>query len=148
MKEKMVIFVIGLLLGAIISTGSMYVYSLVHNTNNNTNQGMQMPNGNPPSMNNNGNMPMPNNGVPMSEPYKNPVQTPVLMPGAGPVNPEPIYVASLILCASPPDKVPAALDKVRYSSPTSIKNCNLVFNSFNICSAIISFFLLNESLLI
>lgn len=61
MKEKMVIFVIGLLLGAIISTGSMYVYSLVHNTNNNTNQGMQMPNGNPPSMNNNGNMPMPNN---------------------------------------------------------------------------------------
>lgn len=42
-----------------------------------------------------------------------------------PVRPEPICVANRILCASPPDKVPALLDSVRYSNPTSIKNCNL-----------------------
>ena len=30
-----------------------------------------------------------------------------------PVSPEPICEANLILCASPPDKVPDALDKVK-----------------------------------
>ena len=30
-----------------------------------------------------------------------------------PVSPEPICEASLILCASPPDKVPDSLDKVK-----------------------------------
>ena len=49
-----------------------------------------------------------------------------------PVNPDPICVAKRILCASPPDNVPAGLDNVKYSSPTSIKNCNLWFNSFKI----------------
>ena len=39
-----------------------------------------------------------------------------------PVSPAPICVANLILCASPPDNVPAGLDSVRYSSPTSTKN--------------------------
>lgn len=34
MKEKIIIFLIGLLLGATISTGSIYVYSLVDNSNN------------------------------------------------------------------------------------------------------------------
>ena len=64
-----------------------------------------------------------------------------------PVKPEPICVASLILCASPPDKLPAGRDKVKYSSPTSIKNCNLLFNSFSIWSAIIASFLLKLKLL-
>ena len=48
MKEKVVIFVIGLLFGAIISTGSIYFYTLANNNSNNS-QGMQMMNGTPPS---------------------------------------------------------------------------------------------------
>ena len=47
------------------------------------------------------------------------------------------------LCASPPDSVPALLDNVKYSNPTSIKNCNLLFNSFKICSDIILSLLFN-----
>ena len=35
---------------------------------------------------------------------------------------EPIWVASLIRWASPPDKVIAILDNVKYSNPTSTKN--------------------------
>ena len=54
-----------------------------------------------------------------------------------PVNPEPIWVAKRILCASPPESVPAFLDNVKYSNPTSIKNCNLWSISFNINSDII-----------
>ena len=65
-----------------------------------------------------------------------------------PVNPEPICVASLIRWASPPDNVPALLDNVKYSRPTSIKNCNLLFNSLNIWSAIILSFLLSSNELI
>ena len=53
-----------------------------------------------------------------------------------PDNPAPICVAKRILCASPPDRVPAGLDNVKYSSPTSTKNCNLLFSSFNIWFAI------------
>lgn len=48
MKEKIIIFVVGLLLGAIISTGSIYIYTVANNSNNN--QGMQMKGGTPPSM--------------------------------------------------------------------------------------------------
>ena len=61
MKEKVIIFIIGLLLGAIISTGSIYFYTVANNSNNNSNNmdnRMQMPGGNMPS----GNPPeMPNN---------------------------------------------------------------------------------------
>ena len=35
MKDKIVIFIIGLLLGAIIATGSIYFYTLANNSNNN-----------------------------------------------------------------------------------------------------------------
>ena len=35
MKEKIVIFIIGLLLGAIISTGSIYLYTVANSSNNN-----------------------------------------------------------------------------------------------------------------
>jgi len=60
-----------------------------------------------------------------------------------PVSPEPIWVAKRIRCASPPDKVPALLDNVRYSSPTSIKNWSLLLISFKIISAIIASFWVN-----
>lgn len=33
MKEKIIIFLIGLLLGAIISTGSIYIYTLIETEN-------------------------------------------------------------------------------------------------------------------
>ena len=46
MKDKIIIFLIGLLLGAIISTGSIYFYTVANNSNN---QNMQIPNGMPPS---------------------------------------------------------------------------------------------------
>ena len=59
MKEKFIIFISGLLLGVIISTGSIYVYILASNSNNNT-QGMEMNGGNPPSMPNGERPEMPN----------------------------------------------------------------------------------------
>lgn len=48
MKEKIIIFVIGLLLGAVISTGAFFVYTKANSCSNNG--GMQMPGGTPPSM--------------------------------------------------------------------------------------------------
>ena len=51
MKEKIIIVIIGLLLGAVISTGAFYVYTTTANKcDNSTNQTMQMPSGNPPEM--------------------------------------------------------------------------------------------------
>ncbi len=66
MKEKVIIFIVGLLLGAIISTGAIYFYTVANRSNNNYNQGqrMKMNDGNIPSMPNgkNGERPgMPNN---------------------------------------------------------------------------------------
>lgn len=64
MKDKITIFLVGLLLGAIISTGSIYIYTIASNSNNNE-LNMQMPNdkgqggimeeggNNPPKMPNN-----------------------------------------------------------------------------------------------
>ena len=49
MKEKIIIFIVGLLLGAIIATGSIYVYTLANSGGNNNGQTMQMPNGNFPN---------------------------------------------------------------------------------------------------
>ena len=67
MKEKVMIFIIGLLLGSVISTGSIFIYTVANNINtNNNNQTMQMPGGNPPSMpdrQNNGNMEDNGNGT-------------------------------------------------------------------------------------
>ena len=47
MKEKILTFIIGLLLGAVISTGSIYFYTLAAKTDNssNTQNSMQMPSG-------------------------------------------------------------------------------------------------------
>ncbi len=52
MKDKILLFVIGVLVGAVIATGAFFVYSKAVNTNNcNNNQTMQLPggeNGQPP----------------------------------------------------------------------------------------------------
>ena len=55
-----------------------------------------------------------------------------------PTNADPICVASLILCASPPDKVEAALSKVMYPNPKSYKNLRRILISFKICFEILS----------
>lgn len=58
MKEKVIIFLVGLLLGAIISTGSIYIYTIANNSGKNE-MGDVMPGGrgdmmddgvNPPEM--------------------------------------------------------------------------------------------------
>ena len=54
MKEKIIIFLVGLVLGAIISTASIYFYTLANSSANSNNQGMQMPNSTPPSNQNGG----------------------------------------------------------------------------------------------
>lgn len=51
-KDKILLFVIGLLLGAIISTGSIYIYTLTSNNSNSQTQ-QQMP-GTPPNDSNGG----------------------------------------------------------------------------------------------
>lgn len=59
MKEKAIIFLVGLLLGAIISTASIYVYSVANNSNG-MDMKMQMPNedrGQGGMMENDGNTP-------------------------------------------------------------------------------------------
>lgn len=53
MKDKIILFVIGVLVGAIISTGAFFVYNkMTNNSNTNSNSQMGMPGGNPPSMQN------------------------------------------------------------------------------------------------
>ena len=57
MKEKVIIFIVGLLLGAIISTGSIYFYTIANSSNNNQESGFKMnrgmPNGERPEIPNN-----------------------------------------------------------------------------------------------
>ncbi len=48
MKDKIILFVIGVLFGAVIATGAFYVYSKATTCNTNSNNQMQMPGGNPP----------------------------------------------------------------------------------------------------
>ena len=67
MKEKVIIFIVGLLMGAIISTGSIYIYTVANSSSNN-NQNNQMMGGNPPSLPNgqnfgNGQPPEMNNNI-------------------------------------------------------------------------------------
>ncbi len=70
MKDKIIIFIVGLLLGAIISTGSIYFYTVAE-ANNNSNPGQQFNGGTPPEMPN-GDM---NNGEPPARPGENNTQT-------------------------------------------------------------------------
>ena len=51
MKDKILLFVIGVLVGAIISTGAFFVYTKATTTwDTNSNNQIGMPGGNPPSM--------------------------------------------------------------------------------------------------
>ena len=70
MKDKITIFIIGLLLGAIISTASIYIYTLANNdSNSNERQNeMQMNGGQPPEMPNRG---FGGNGTPPEMPNNN-----------------------------------------------------------------------------
>ena len=50
MKDKIYVFVIGLLLGAVIATGAFYVYTTTSNKCNCNNQNTNMNGGTPPEM--------------------------------------------------------------------------------------------------
>ena len=66
MKDKILLFIIGVLVGAVISTGAFFVYTKATTTcNTNSNGQMQMPGGNPPSMPNGQNS---ENGQPPEKP--------------------------------------------------------------------------------
>ena len=63
MKDKILLFIIGVLVGAVITTGAFYVYTRATTCSNN-NPGMQMNGGNPPQMPNGQQPPeMPNNNT-------------------------------------------------------------------------------------
>lgn len=64
MKEKIIIFFIGLLVGSIISTGSIYAYTALTHVCKGSDKNMQITNGNMPSQNNNGNMQAPGGNMP------------------------------------------------------------------------------------
>ena len=72
MKDKILLFVIGVLVGAVISTGAFFVYTKATTTcNTNHNQITEMPGGNPPSMPNG---PSGENGQPPEKPGENNIQ--------------------------------------------------------------------------
>ena len=66
-KEKIILFVIGVLVGAVISTGAFFAYIKLAGigSNNGNNQSMQMPGGTPPEMPSGEGQPpeMPNNNT-------------------------------------------------------------------------------------
>ena len=47
-KEKIILFTIGVLVGAVISTGAFFAYISLAGIGNSNNQSMQMPGGTPP----------------------------------------------------------------------------------------------------
>ena len=50
MKDKIILFVIGLLVGAVIATGAFYVYITTSNSCNSSNQNTKVISGQPPEM--------------------------------------------------------------------------------------------------
>ncbi len=64
MKDKIVLFIIGVLVGAVIATGAFYIYTIT-NSNDCNNQTMQMNGGTPPEM------PSGQNGQPPEIPSNN-----------------------------------------------------------------------------
>ena len=68
MKDKFLLFVIGVLVGAVISTGAFFVYTKTNTTCSNSNNQMQMPGGEPPSMQNTQGE---QNGEPPAKPEEN-----------------------------------------------------------------------------
>ena len=77
MKNNILIFAIGLLLGAVIATGAFYVYNKSNTCNNSTNSSMSggtppsMPDGQPPEMPNGTNS---SNSTPPEKPSDNTTQ--------------------------------------------------------------------------
>lgn len=55
MKDKIILFIIGVLFGAIISTGAFYVYSTTSNKSSCSMNNMEMNGGQPPEMPSGGN---------------------------------------------------------------------------------------------
>ncbi len=70
MKEKILLFIIGVLVGSIISTGAFYIYTITNNSNSDNN--IQMNGGEPPEMPNGekGNRPEMPNGEQGEPPVK------------------------------------------------------------------------------
>ena len=66
MKEKIIIFIVGLLLGAVMVTGAFCAYTI---TSNKCNNNIPMQSGNPPSMS--GQTDNQNNGQPPEKPGDN-----------------------------------------------------------------------------
>ena len=50
MKDKIILFVIGVLVGAVISTGAFYIYTTTNSSCNCNNKNTQMNGGQPPEM--------------------------------------------------------------------------------------------------
>ena len=72
MKDKIILFVIGILIGAVISTGAIYIYSITTKSNECSSQN-SMNGGNPPQMNNsNGQPPEMNNNSNNNQPPEKP----------------------------------------------------------------------------
>ena len=67
MKDKIIIFIIGVLIGAVISTGVFYIYT-TNNSCNCNNQNTQMNSGEPPEMPSGQNN---ENGEPPEKPSEN-----------------------------------------------------------------------------
>lgn len=70
MKEEIMLFIIGVLIGAVIATGAFYVYTTI-NSNNCSNNNTQMNGGQPPEMPNEQNG---GNGQPPEKPNDNNMQ--------------------------------------------------------------------------
>lgn len=71
MKDKIILFVIGVLVGAVISTGAFYIYTTT-NTNKCNNSSTQMNGGQPPEMPSGQNS---ENGQPPAKPGENSTQS-------------------------------------------------------------------------
>ncbi len=79
MKDKIIMFIIGLLVGAVISTGAFYVYTTTAKKCDSNNQNTQMNGGQPPEMPNGQNgqppeKPSGENGQPPEKPMDNDTQ--------------------------------------------------------------------------
>ena len=68
MKDKIMLFIIGVLVGAVISTGIFFVYTKAITCNSNNTQQTQMNGGTPPSMPGGDNNQSNSNGQPPEKP--------------------------------------------------------------------------------
>lgn len=64
LKDKIMIFIIGVLVGAVLATGAFFIYTKLSSNNAISNQTQQIPSGNPPEM--------PNGEKPDEEPPEKP----------------------------------------------------------------------------